>query len=593
MNTAAELENARALRRLGRHKAAAEICRRILDRQPSRPDALLVLAAIADDLGDQRAAVGFLTRIVDRHLTHPGAAVLLAEVLQKLGATDGTVAWYRAALDTAEDDIERAAPALARLLIGQGDADAVATLAAEQLGQERPALALEVARIGRSGAVDNAALALAEGRALLALDRGLEARSALAAAVAGRPGDAEALRGFGRAAANPAWIARATAVVPDADTQAELGAALLARGRVDEAERRFAAALAGDGAHGPALRGRTRLLLGRGDADGAIGLVRRRLADDPDDAEAARLLGTALTRRGLAASAVTYAQSAARAGRAEIARATAEGIVAAEPDRLDAWREIGTACAFRTLLTREPADAAAMRGLAALADAETKLTWLERAIRIDTGAATALALAQVLVRAGGKDAARALVRPLLADLAARPRPEAAALAALLAELGEVEAAARLFELVIAQDPEDEPIAAAQIEALAKLGEATALTRVGQAHLGARRPRLAAKAFAAVRQLKPENAQIAFLHGRALWDADEKSEAIDAFADAAETAGDGNLDLMNRAGEALVGLQAADLGLRYLRRAVELDFTNPGVNAGVKMHRLAGVKMHHG
>src|SRR6185436_778142 len=130
MDTAAELDNARALRRLGRHKAAAEICQRILDRQPSRPDALLVLGAIADDLGDPRAAVGFLTRIVDRDPSHPGAAALLGDVLAKLGATEGAHAWYRAAIAIGPD-AAHAGPALARLLVHDGQADAVAALAGE------------------------------------------------------------------------------------------------------------------------------------------------------------------------------------------------------------------------------------------------------------------------------------------------------------------------------------------------------------------------------------------------------------------------------------------------------------------------------
>ena len=151
MDTAAELENARALLRVGRHKAAAEICQQVLDRRPERPDALLLLGTIAAELGDTTAAAGFLTRIVDRDPAYPGAAVQLGDVLARLGETGGAVAWYEAAI-ALDRDTNRAAPALARLHAARGDFDAVLAVANGRATRESPSLALEIGRIGRAAA---------------------------------------------------------------------------------------------------------------------------------------------------------------------------------------------------------------------------------------------------------------------------------------------------------------------------------------------------------------------------------------------------------------------------------------------------------
>ena len=574
MDTAAELENARALRRLGRHKAAAEICQRILDRQPNRADALLVLGGIAEELGNSPAAVGFLTRVVDRDPSHPGAAVQLADTLAKLGATEGASAWYRVAL-AVERDVPRAAPALARLLAAGGEVDDIAALAEDELAKDRPQVALEVARIGRAAAPLNGRLALVAGRALIACGEPARAATPLRAATAEQPQQAEALAALAQAlGGNAAWFARALALRPDPDVQAELGEALARDGRTEGARRAFETVLARDSSHRRSLHGLARLRLALGEADATIGLARRRLADEPGDVDAARLLGEALARRSLSTSAITVAQSAAKAGREPIARAIAEGIIAADPERLDAWRMLGTAHAFRVALTWDPADATAMTGLAGAGDESRALAWLERAIRLDDSPATAVALARALLRANAKEAARELLRPLLMTIAGQHAALAAEFAGLLVDVGEAEPAARLLEVLTTANPENADLALGLIRAQARHGDAAALTRLGQTHLAKRRPALAAAAFDAARTLKPENAQVAFLLGRALWDGGEKTAAIDAFADAAEMGGDENLDLLTRAGEALVGLQAPDLGLRYLRRSVERDFANP-------------------
>jgi protein O-GlcNAc transferase len=573
MNTAAELENARALRRLGRRKAAAEICQRILDRQPNHADALLILGAIADEHGDPRAALGFLTRIVDRNPSHPGAAVLLAEVLAKLGSADGAQAWYQAAL-AMDCDADSAAPALARLLSAAGQIDVVAALAEDQLARKRPEVALAVGRIGREAAPGHAGLALAVGRALIGMGEPAGALDPLKSATAASPGDPDALAGLARAFGGEVrWLIRALASRPSADARAELGDALVRSGDLDGARQAFEAALSTDSEHGPALRGLARLRLAVGETDAAITLARRRLTDDPEDADAARLLGEALARRGVPASAITFAQTAGKAGRHHVARAIAGGVLAVDPRRLDAWQIIGTGRAFRVALAHEPAGAAAMIGLAA-DDGAHALTWLERAIRFDDSPPTALALARALLRAGIKEGALSLLRPMLATLAVQKSALLVELAGLLVDVGETEPAIRLLEAIAAADPADAELARQLIRAQERHGDAAALTRLGQVYLAKHQPRLAAAAFAAARKLKPDNAQIAFLHGRALWDVDEKPAAIDAFVDAAEMASDENLDLLTRAGEALVGLQAADLGLRYLRRSAERDFTNP-------------------
>jgi predicted O-linked N-acetylglucosamine transferase (SPINDLY family) len=572
MDTAAELENARALHRLGRHKAAAEICQRVLDRQPNRADALLILGAIADALGDSRAALGFIMRIVDRDPAYPGAAVLLGDLLGKLGSTEAALAWYQAALSM-DRDAEQAAPALARILAAAGRLDDLAALAAEQLAKDRPEVALAVVGLASAGS-RHAGLARVLGLALVAAERATEASAALKAAAAARPGDAEALAGLGHALGGEVrWFARSLAASYGTGTQVELAAALARGGDIDKARRAFEAVLAVDDGHAAALRGLARLRLRLGETDAAIGLIRRRLADDAEDANAARLLGEALARHGVPASAMAFAQNAAKAGRRAVARAVAEGVVDIDPERVEAWRMVGTGRAFRVALAREPADAGAMIGLAE-DDQDRALTWLERAIRFDSRPPTVLALAKALIGTGAKEAARELLRPLLATIGRQRSPLIVALAGLLVDVGETAPAIHLLEAIAIADPADIEVAGQLIRALRLHGDAAALTRLGQNYLTKAQASLAADSFAAARRIRADNAQIAFLHGRALWDVDRKAAAVDAFVDAAEMAGDENLDLMTRAGEALVALQAADLGLRYLRRSVERDFANP-------------------
>lgn len=576
MDTAAELESARALHRQGRHKAAAEICQRILDRQPNRGDALMILGEIADALGDSRAAIAFLMRIVDRDPSYPGAAVLLGDLLVKLGSGDGAAAWYQAAL-AMDRDIERAAPALARILAAAGRFDELAALAEDHLAKSRPAIALLVARAGGPASLRHAVLARALGRALVAAGEAAAAPAVLRIATAARPDDAEALADLGRALGEEAcWFARALAVQPSVEVHAELAESFARDGRSAEAQRHFETALAADGKSGLALRGLARLRLELDDLDTAISLVRRRLGDAPDDIQAARLLGEALALRRLPASAMTFAQSAARAGRRQIAAAVAEGVLKAVPDHLDAWRMLGTSRAYRVALVHEPRDAAAM--IAFPDDDPQALAWRERAIWLDQSPPTAMALARALIRAGDKTAVQPLLRPLLMTLSAHKPELTAELAGLLMDIGEIEPAIRLLEVVASADPENADFANRLVLALGRFGDAASLVRLGQAHLAKHRPRLAAAAFAGARKLKPDNPQVAFLLGRALEDADEKILAIDAFVDTAELTGPEDWDLLSRAGEALVGLQAVDLGLRYLKRSVEGDFANPNRHA---------------
>ncbi|MBM3546441.1 MAG: tetratricopeptide repeat protein [Alphaproteobacteria bacterium] len=573
MNTAAELENARALHRLGRHKAAAEICQRILDRQPNQADALLILGAIADALGNSHASLGFLMRIVDRDPSYPGAAVLLADVLTKLGAADGAVAWYQAAL-AMDRDAERAVPPLARALAAAGKLGELAKLTEEQLAKARPELALVAARAGGPGARSHAGVMRALGLSLIATGEPSLAASPLRSATAAQPGDAEALAAFAHALGRDArWLVRALAVRPSSEGRVALGEAFARDGKVAAASAAFDAVLAMDAKHGAALRGLARLRLRLGEVEAAISLARRRLGDDPEDAEAGALLGVALARRGLAASAITFAQSATKACRREVARAIAEGVLTVAPDCYDAWRMIGTARGFRIALVHEPANAAAMVGFAE-GDDDRALTWLERAIRFDGQPPTVLALARALIGTGAKDAALELLRPLLATIERQRSPMVVEFAGLLVDVGEAETAGRFLQAIATNDPSDANVAHQLIRALVAHGDAAALTRVGQNYLVKDEPRFAADAFAAARKIKPDNGQLSFLHGRALWDNDEKTAAIDAFVDAAEAAGDDNLDLMTRAGEALIALQATDLGLRYLGRSVERDFDNP-------------------
>lgn len=575
MDTAAELENARALRRFGRHKAAAEICQKVLDRQPNHADALLVLGTVADDLRDSRSAVGFLTRAVDQDPKHPGAALLLADVLTKLGIAESAIAWYRVALEV-EVDAPRAAPALARLLAAGGRIGEIVTLARRQLDQARPTVAVETALIGRAAAPSDADAALIAGEAMLAAGKPADAAGALRAAAANRTQDGALLAMMARAlGGEPCWLRRAIFVAESAKLRAELGTALGDRGDTAGAERCFEIALAADRDERLALNGLARLRLARGEADGAIGLARRRLASDPEDTEAAWLLGAALARRELAGSAVTFAQSAAKAGRLPVMRAVAAGVLSVDPERMEAWRMLGSPRAFRVILGREPADAGAMVGIAAESTDETALAWLERAIRLDTSPATVLPLARVLVRSGRTEAARALLQQLLAALDPKRGAVSPDLPALLTEIGETEPAIRILEVMTSADPENADLAYSQIRALSRHGDAATLVRLSRSHGEKRRPPFAVAALREARKLKPDSAELALLHGHALAENGEKAAAVDAYADAADMIGDANLDLLTQAGQALVGLQATSLGLRYLRRAVEKDFANPG------------------
>ncbi|MBL8691448.1 MAG: tetratricopeptide repeat protein [Rhodospirillaceae bacterium] len=403
MDTTAELEKARALSRFGRHKAAAEICQRILERQPNRADALLILGSIAYDLGDSRAAVGFASRIVDRTPAHPGAAILFANALAKLGANDSALAWYRVALDI-DGDKSAAAAGLARMLVAGGRLDEVAALAEMQLAAGRVPMALDVAQIGWEAAPGNAALAHVAGRALAAAGRTDEAASRMRIALLHAPQDPAALEAIGLALRDIAWLERALAVRSSADVLASLGDTLAAGGDAAAASGKFEAALALEGSHRRAAHGLARLHLEGGKADAVIGLARRRLAEASGDADAARLLGEALTRRGLAASALTYAQTAAKSGQREVAEAVADGIRAADPHHLGAWRMLRTARACRVILAHEPADAAAMVELGAF-DPVSAEVWPERAIAFDGGPRTVLAIARTRLRKGDKEAA--------------------------------------------------------------------------------------------------------------------------------------------------------------------------------------------
>ncbi len=575
MDTAAELENARALRRFGRHKAAAEICRKVLDRQPNHADALLVLGTVAADLRDSRSAVGFLTRAVDQDPKHPGAALLLAEVLSTLGIVDGAVAWYRVALEV-KADAPSAAPALARLLASGGRIEEIVALARRQLDQGRPAVAVEAALIGRAAAPNDAEAALVAGEAMIAAGDGAGAAGSLRAAAATRARDARLLAMLSRSlGGEPAWLRRALSIAESGEVRAELGAALSGRGDQAGAQRCFEIALAADRDDRMALNGLARLRLLQGEPDGAIGLARRRLASDPEDAEAAWILGAALARRELAGSAMTFAQSAAKAGRLPVMRAVAAGVISVDPERMDAWRMLGSPRAFRVILGREPADAGAMVGIAAEGADDNALAWLERAIRLDTSAATVLPLARVLVRSRGTEPARALLRQLLTTLDPRRGPVPPDLPALLTEIGETEPAIRLLDVMTSADPENPDLADSQIRALSRHGDAASLVRLSRSHGEKRRTPFAAAALGAARKLKPDSAELALLHGHALAENGERAAAVDAYADAADMIGDANLDLLTQAGQALVGLQATSLGLRYLRLAVEKDFANPG------------------
>lgn len=569
MDTAAELEKARALSRFGRHKAAAEICQRILERQPNRADALLILGSIAYDLGDSRAAVGFASRIVDRTPAHPGAAILFANALAKLAANDSALAWYRVALDI-DDDKSAAAAGMARLLVAGGQLDEIALLAESQLAADRASVALDVVQIGRRAAPGNAALAHVAGRALVAAGRMDEAASPLMVVLLHAPQDPAAAEALGLALRDVPWLKRALAIRSSADTLASLGDALASRGNADAAARQFEAALAIERTHRRAGLGLARLHLDSGKADIVIGLARKRLAEAPGDVDAARMLGEALTRRGLAASALTYAQTAAKSEQREIAEAVADGIRTADPHHLGAWRMVRTARACRVVLAHEPADAAAMVELGTFDPVSAEL-WPERAIAFDSSPRTLISLARARLKQRDKEAAKALLRPLLETIGRSPF--LAELADLLVDVGEAETAAKLLKRAIVVDSEDRNLVRHLIRAYAALGDATALAALGQAYLG-KQPMLAAEALAAFRRLDSESPHIAFLHGQALWDADKTVEAIDAFVDAAEMATEQDLNLMTGAGEALVNLRAPDLALRYLGRAVELDFANP-------------------
>ncbi len=398
MNTAAELENARALRRFGRHKAAAEICQKILDRQPNHADALLVLGSVADDLRDSRSAIGFLTRAVDQDPKHPGAALLLAEVLAKLGIADGAVAWYRVALEV-EADAARAAPALARLLAAGGRIDEIVTLARSQLDQGHPAVALEAARVGRAAAPANADAALIAGETMIAAGAPADAAGALRAATADRAQDQNVLAMLAHALGGaPVWLRRALAVRESADVRASLGAALsgvsairtvpdAARGGARGRPRQSACAQCACSAPPAARRSRWR--------DRAF--ARRRLLCRPRRRRGRMAAGAALTRRDLAGSAMT----SLKAAKGDL-RSCAPSPRASSRSIRSAWTP-GACWGTRApvILGRDPSDPGAMVGVAAGSSDENALAWLERAIRLDSSAATALPLARVLLRSGG------------------------------------------------------------------------------------------------------------------------------------------------------------------------------------------------
>jgi protein O-GlcNAc transferase len=574
MNTAAELDAANALRRLGRHKAAAEICQRILKRHPNHFGALLVLGAIADDLGDARSALGFLARVVDRKSGMPGAAVLLGDVLVTLGSAEGAVAWYRTAL-ALDCDVMRAGQAIAGLLTTPSGIDETCRLAEDQLARDRPHLAAEMARIGRTHASGHPGLALVEGLGLLAL--GAEhlphARTCLRAALAAAPDDARILAALGKAFdEHPLWLARAAASAPSVATHAALAEALCRQSRPAEARRAVDRALAIDAEHGAAQRALIKVHLALGELETCIGLARRRLGAG-HDADITRLLAEALVRRGLATSALALAQAAEKAGNRADAIAAAEGIVAAAPDLIDAWRLLRTPLADREILLRSPSDAKAMAGAADGMDDSAGRRWLARAIAIDAAPAAHLALAQSLARSGDRPGAWRLLDPLAARFHLLERGEAISLARLLIDTGRAREALPVLELLGGSSLDDDAPLLEMVRAHAALENAPALIQLGI--FASRRPRLdvSLAAFTAGRRLQPDRADLAYLLAQTHHQAEDRDPAIDAFADAAELAGEQNADLMTKAAQFLVDIGAVDLGLSYLSRAMALDFEN--------------------
>ncbi|MBE9042689.1 sulfotransferase [Oscillatoriales cyanobacterium LEGE 11467] len=82
------------------------ICRKILQQEPDRPEALNLLGAVACQVGDLERAIASISRAIELNPRQPDFYCNLAESYKRLGKPDRAIAAFRQALELQPDAVE-------------------------------------------------------------------------------------------------------------------------------------------------------------------------------------------------------------------------------------------------------------------------------------------------------------------------------------------------------------------------------------------------------------------------------------------------------------------------------------------------------
>ena len=300
---------------LGDHETALSLCEAVLAVDPADADAMLIEAAVLDDLDRPDEARNVLERCTARHGDLSAAWRRLGDHCVETADAERAVEAYREwqRLDgvNAETELALAWASLVALDLESARSHAAGAIAAGG-GKEADELA------GRLAAIDDVADLESEvgwwlsgtrssGRGLELLISSLARRENPVA----RYRLGAALLRQGRAAESVPHLRYAVESAPTVhDWQADLGTAQLLTGDLEGAEASFAALLRSVPGDATGLLGRGRVTLQRGDPDQAITLAEKVLAADPQDAGAWMLRTDCMAGAGRTAEALVSAEHA-------------------------------------------------------------------------------------------------------------------------------------------------------------------------------------------------------------------------------------------------------------------------------------------
>lgn len=283
------LADAREHQRLGRAAEAVAICRRVLDTDPDRVEALHLLGVAALATQDFDSAIDLFSRVLQAVATNPFCHVNLGDALAGAGRRQEAQAHYRNALEVKSADPDQ------YMHLGNAFAERAlhdyACAAFRRAIELRPLYAEAHFNLGNS---------------FRSLGRQDDAAASYTRAIEIRPGYAEAHNHLGmclKDSARPveavASYVNALAVKPEyPEAHNNLGNALSELGRVDEALASYRRALELDPGYARAHNNLALLLGEQCNSHAAIAGFRRALEIDPEFAEAHYNLGVALGEQG-------------------------------------------------------------------------------------------------------------------------------------------------------------------------------------------------------------------------------------------------------------------------------------------------------